>query len=88
MHRVNSDIRILDDINSMVSVTDTQGELFKDNQTVRVIDQIGNDIAVLFSTKYLGTISMMRQEEHLSGLTSWHTTGNLKNQGDRELQRR
>ena len=57
LHRVNSDIRVLDDINSMVSVTDTQGELFKDNQTVRVIDQIGNDIAVLFSTKYLGTIS-------------------------------
>lgn len=56
LHRVNSDIRVLEDINTMVTVTDTQGEVFKDNQTIRVIDQIGNDIAVLFSTKYLGVV--------------------------------
>lgn len=56
LHRVNSDIRVLEDINTMVTVTDTQGEIFKDNQTIRVIDQIGNDIAVLFSTKYLGVV--------------------------------
>ena len=40
----------------MVTVSDTQGDVFKDNQTIRVIDQIGNDIAVLFNTKYLGTV--------------------------------
>ena len=56
LHRVNSSIRVLEDINTMVMVTDTQGEIFKDNQTIRVIDQIGNDIAVLFSTKYLGVV--------------------------------
>ena len=55
-HRVDSDIRVLDDINSMVTTTDTMGEIFKDNQTVRVIDQIGNDIAVIFNTKYLGVV--------------------------------
>ena len=32
------------------------GNVFKANQTIRVIDQIGNDIAVLFNTKYLGVI--------------------------------
>lgn len=56
LHRVNSDIRVLDDINSMVTVTDTCGEVFKSNQTIRVIDQIANDDAVLFGTKYLGVI--------------------------------
>lgn len=56
LHRVNSDFRVLDDINTMVTVTDSQGEVFKDNQTIRVMDQIGNDIAVLFSTKYLGVV--------------------------------
>lgn len=56
LHNVNDDIRVLDDINSMVTVTDTVGSIFKDNQTIRVIDQIGNDIAVLFNTKYLGAI--------------------------------
>ena len=56
LHRVNTDVRILDDINSMVTVSDTCGEVFKDNQTIRVIDQLANDDAVIFNTKYLGTI--------------------------------
>ena len=34
----------------------TEGQVFKDNQTIRVIDQLGNDDAVLFSTKYLGVV--------------------------------
>lgn len=56
LHKVNSDVRVLEDINSMVTTTDTCGDVFKDNQTIRVIDQIGNDIAVLFNTKYLGVV--------------------------------
>lgn len=56
LHRVNANIRVLEDINTMVTVTPTQGEVFKDNQTIRVIDQVGNDIAVLFNTKYLGAV--------------------------------
>lgn len=55
-HKVNGDIRVLKDINTMVTTSDTQGEIFKDNQTIRVIDQIGNDDAVLFNTKYLGVV--------------------------------
>ena len=55
-HKVGSDIRVLDDINTMVTTSDTQGDVFKDNQTVRVMDQIANDIAVLFNTKYLGVV--------------------------------
>ncbi|MDE7298558.1 MAG: phage tail sheath family protein [Lachnospiraceae bacterium] len=56
LHKVGSDIRVLEDINTMVTISDTQGDVFKDNQTVRVIDQIANDIAVLFNTKYLGAV--------------------------------
>lgn len=56
LHKVGSDIRVLSDINSLVTVSDTKGEIFKDNQTIRVMDQIANDIAVLFNTKYLGTV--------------------------------
>lgn len=56
LHKVGSDIRVLEDINSMVTTSDTQGDIFKDNQTIRVIDQIANDIAVLFNTKYLGVV--------------------------------
>lgn len=40
----------------MVTFTGDCKEVFKDNQTVRVIDQLGNSDAVLFNTKYLGTV--------------------------------
>lgn len=56
LHRVNSEIRVLEDINSMVTVTEECGSVFKDNQTVRVIDQLGNDDAMVFNTKYLGVV--------------------------------
>lgn len=57
LHKVSSDIRVLDDINSLVTITDVKGEDFKNNQTIRVIDQTANDIAVLFNTKYVGAIA-------------------------------
>lgn len=56
LHMAGTDVRVLEDINTMVTTSETQGDIFKDNQTVRVIDQIGNDIAVLFNTKYLGVV--------------------------------
>lgn len=56
LHKVGSDVRVLEDINTMVTTSDTEGDIFKDNQTIRVIDQIANDIAVLFNTKYLGVV--------------------------------
>ncbi len=55
-HLVGKEVRVLKDINTLTTFTDTMGELFRDNQTIRVIDQIGNDIAVLFNTKYLGVV--------------------------------
>ena len=56
LHQVGDDIRVLMDINSLTTVTSVKGNIFKDNQTIRVIDQIANDIAVLFNTKYLGVV--------------------------------
>ena len=56
LHKVGSDVRVLEDINSLVTTTDTKGDVFKDNQTIRVIDQVANDDAVLFNTKYLGVV--------------------------------
>ena len=56
-HNVNGEIRVLADINSFVSGTDEKPvEIFGENQCVRVMDQIANDIAVLFNTKYLGKV--------------------------------
>lgn len=55
-HLVDDETRVLEDINSLTTTTDTKGDVFKDNQTIRVIDQIGNDIAVLFNDKYNGHV--------------------------------
>ncbi len=55
-HKVGQEIRVLNDSNSLVTLSDDKGEVFQDNQTIRVIDQIANDIANLFCTKYLGVI--------------------------------
>lgn len=55
-HLVGEDVRVLDDINSFTTVTDEKSIDFASNQTIRVLDQIANDIATLFNTKYLGNV--------------------------------
>lgn len=56
LHQVGSSVRVLEDINSLITTTDEKGDIFKDNQTIRVCDQIATDIANLFVTKYLGVV--------------------------------
>lgn len=56
LHRVDGEVRVLDDINTFTSFRDGKGGDFSSNQTMRVLDQIANDIAVLFNTRYLGMI--------------------------------
>ena len=55
-HNVNGLTRVLEDINTLLTLSDTKGEVFQSNQTMRVCDQIANDIAVLFNERYLGTV--------------------------------
>ena len=55
-HKVGNDVRVLSDINTLLTVSDTKGDVFKENQTIRVCDQIANDIANIFNTRYLGVV--------------------------------
>lgn len=55
-HSVNGETRVLEDINTLLTLTDAKGEVFQSNQTMRVCDQIANDVAVLFNTRYVGTV--------------------------------
>ena len=55
-HRVGDAVCVLTDNNSFISVTDEKSADFSSNQTIRVLDQIANDIAVLFGKKYLGKV--------------------------------
>lgn len=55
-HLVYGEIRVLEDINSLVTTTADKSEDFKANQTIRIVDQIANDVAYMFNTKFLGKI--------------------------------
>ncbi len=55
-HKVDGKARVLTDINSFISITDEKSPDFSSNQTIRVLDQIANDIAVLFGDKYIGKV--------------------------------
>ena len=55
-HKVGDEVRVLEDVNSFTSTTVDKNEDFQNNQVIRVLDQIGNDIAVLFNDRYLGKV--------------------------------
>lgn len=55
-HAVGDEIRVLEDINSFVSITDEQGEIFCDNQTIRVIDTYADAVGTVFNNKYHGKV--------------------------------
>lgn len=56
LHKVGNELRVLADINSFVTTTAEKSDVFKSNQTIRVIDEIALSIANIFNTKYLGRI--------------------------------
>lgn len=56
LHSNNGVVSVLRDIDSLITVSDTKGDDFKSNQTIRVCDQFANDLAVLFNTRYLGVV--------------------------------
>lgn len=55
-HNVKGEVRVLKDINTFVSTTTDKNSDFCSNQVIRVLDQIGNDIAVIFNDSYLGKV--------------------------------
>ncbi|MCC0648897.1 phage tail sheath family protein [Clostridioides sp. ZZV15-6598] len=55
-HKVGDEVHVLEDINTFVSFTDDKNDDFSSNQSIRVLDQIANDIATLFNTRYLGKV--------------------------------
>lgn len=67
-HKVGDAVKLLTDINTFVSVTDEKSADFGSNQTIRVLDQIGNDIASLFASKYLGKV----QNDAAGRLSLWN----------------
>lgn len=55
-HKVGDDVRVLVDINSLVEYDMDKSADFSDNKVIRILDQIGNDVALEFNTNFLGKI--------------------------------
>ena len=53
-HNNGGEPYVLTDINSLTTTTVEKNEDFQSNQVIRVLDQIGNDIALLFNKRHLG----------------------------------
>ena len=56
LHRVGDEVRVLYDINSFVHTSANKGDVFKENQTIRVIDYIANAVATIFNGSYIGVV--------------------------------
>lgn len=68
LHQVNDNVNVLKDINSFVTITTEKNENFCLNQVIRVLDQVANDVAVIFGNKYLGKI----QNNHAGRTSLWN----------------
>lgn len=55
-HNQKGEARVLKDINSFIGFTPDKNSDFSNNQVMRVLDQIGNDIAVIFNDRYVGKV--------------------------------
>lgn len=56
LHKLGNELRVLEDINSLVTIQTAQGEEMRFNQTMRVLDQIVSDLSTLFYERYLGSV--------------------------------
>lgn len=55
-HCSGDEIKVLSDINTFVSFTEDKSEDFSSNQVIRALDQIANDIAVIYNGRYVGKV--------------------------------
>lgn len=55
-HTAYGEVRTLEDVNSLTSFDEKKNEDFRYNQTIRVIDQIANDMAKIFNNYFLGKV--------------------------------
>lgn len=68
-------VKVLLDINTLTEPDKNQGDSWKNNQTVRVMDQCVNDIAAIFNNDYFGKIpnTLTGREQFKNSVIEHHT---------------
>ena len=56
LHDVGDEMRVLDDINSLITYTEKKSEDFCSNQVMRAVNNLANDTAALFNNRYSGKV--------------------------------
>ena len=56
LHDVGDEMRVLDDINSLITYTEKKSEDFSSNQVMRAVNNLANDTAALFNNRYAGKV--------------------------------
>lgn len=57
-HQVGDSVRVLEDVNGLITYSDTKGMEFRDNQVVRVTDALAQADARAFNSSYLGVVNI------------------------------
>ena len=57
-HRVGDTVRVLEDVNGLITISDVKGAEFKDNQVVRVLDALAIADARVFNEIYVGKVNI------------------------------
>lgn len=55
-HRVGDEVRVLKDINTLLTLSELKNDIFQSNVAIRVVYQIATDIGAMFNKKYLGKV--------------------------------
>ena len=55
-HMVGQEVHVLEDINTLTTLTETKEEEFKNNDTIRLVDALAEETANTFNTSYNGKI--------------------------------
>lgn len=55
-HMSGQEVRVLEDINTLTTLTETKDEEFKNNDTIRLVDSLAEETANTFNTSYNGKI--------------------------------
>lgn len=75
-HKVDDEVRVLMDVNTLVTYTDEKDSTYAHNQKIRVADQKHNDVKRIFNTKYLGKI----QNDSAGRASFWGDVVKLSNE--------
>ncbi len=55
-HMAGQEVHVLEDINTLTTLTETKDEEFKNNDTIRLVDSLAEETANTFNTSYNGKI--------------------------------